>query len=137
MFVPYTPKGELARRLREVETDIEKQTGNKLKIVERSGVKLIDLLHRSDPWEGKDCERTGCILCRTKQKTGKYLEQDCHRRCIVYETWCLTCESREKKRIEENEEDDEETRNRKMREIRRFIYIEKVVKTCMSVGWNT
>ena len=33
MFVPYTPKGELARRLREVETDIEKQTGNKLKKV--------------------------------------------------------------------------------------------------------
>ena len=127
----------VARRLHEVETDIEKQTGNKLKIVERSGVKLIDLLHRSDPWEGKDCERNGCILCRTKQKTGRYLEQDCHRRCVVYETWCLTCESRDKKKIEENEEDDEETRNRKMREIRRFIYIEKVVKTCMSVGWNT
>ena len=36
MFVPYTPRGELARRLREVESDIEKQTGTKLKIVERS-----------------------------------------------------------------------------------------------------
>ena len=48
---------------------------------------------------------------------------DCHRRCVVYETWCLTCESRDKKEIEENEEYDEETRKRKMREIKRFIYI--------------
>ena len=48
MFVPYTPKGELAKRLREVETDLEKHMGNKLKIVERSGTKLIDLIHKSE-----------------------------------------------------------------------------------------
>ena len=63
MFVPYTPKGELAKRLREVENDMEKHTGNKLKIVERSGTKLIDLIHKSDPWEGQDCGREKCILC--------------------------------------------------------------------------
>ena len=123
MFVPYTPRGELARRLREVETDIEKQTGSKLKIVERSGMKIIDLLHKSDPWEGKDCERQGCILCKTKQKTGKYMGQDCHRRCIVYETWCLTCESRERRAIEENDDYDEETRKRKLREVRLHKYV--------------
>ena len=123
MFVPYTPKGELAKRLREVENDMEKHTGNKLKIVERSGTKLIDLIHKSDPWEGQDCGRENCILCATKQKTGKYLGQDCHRRCVVYETWCMTCEERDKKKIEEDEELDEEMRNRKIREMKIYKYI--------------
>ena len=123
MFVPYTPRGELAKRLREVETDMEKHTGNKLKIVERSGTKLIDLIHKSDPWEGEDCGREGCILCITKQRTGKYLSQDCHRRCIVYETWCLTCEERGIKEIEEDDTIDEEMRNRRIREMRRYNYI--------------
>ena len=123
MFVPYTPRGELARRLREVESDIEKQTGNKLKIVERSGMKIVDLLHKSDPWEGVDCERRGCILCKTKQKTGKNMGQDCHRRNIVYETWCMTCENRDKREIEENEDYDEETRKRKIREVKIYKYV--------------
>ena len=123
MFVPYTPKGELARRMREVETDMEKHTGIKLKIVERSGTKLIDLIHKADPWEGQDCGRDKCILCETKQKTGKFLSQDCHKRCIVYETWCLTCEERGRKAIEEDENLDEETRNRKMREMKVYKYV--------------
>ena len=123
MFVPYTPKGELARRMREVETDMEKHTGIKLKIVERSGTKLIDLIHKADPWEGQDCGRDKCILCETKQKTGKFLSQDCHKRCVVYETWCLTCEERGRKEIEEDETLDEETRNRKLREMKVYKYV--------------
>ena len=62
MFVPYTPRGELAKRLREAEKDLENQTGIRVKIVERTGIKMIDLLHKADPWIGKDCERQGCLL---------------------------------------------------------------------------
>ena len=32
------------------ETELEKQTGVKLKIVERTGMIIIDLLLKSDPW---------------------------------------------------------------------------------------
>ena len=71
MFVPYTVDGELARRLREAEKELGKQTGVKLKIVERGGNKLVDLLHRSDPWQGQDCQRPQCLLCKTKMVTEK------------------------------------------------------------------
>ena len=37
MFVPYTKDGELAKRLREAESELGKQTGIKIKIVERTG----------------------------------------------------------------------------------------------------
>ena len=47
MFVPYTKGGELARRFREAEEDLGRQTGMKLKIVEKTRVKLIDTLHKA------------------------------------------------------------------------------------------
>ena len=91
MFVPYTVGGELARRLKEVENHLGEQTGVKIKIVEKVGNKLVDMLHQSDPWQGTDCQREHCLPCRTKAKTEKDLRKDCTRRSVVYETWCLNC----------------------------------------------
>ena len=51
----------IAKRMRVAETSLENQTGVKLKIVERSRVKIVDILHKSDPWIGKDCERQDCL----------------------------------------------------------------------------
>ena len=62
MFCPYTPGGELAKRLREVEFDMEKSSGYKIKIVEESGEKVLDVLHSSNPWKGEDCGREKCML---------------------------------------------------------------------------
>ena len=30
-------------------------TGYRLKIVERGGTKLVDMLHKANPWAGQDC----------------------------------------------------------------------------------
>ena len=49
MFVPFTVGSELAKRLREAEAKLQEMTGYRLKIVERSGLKLEDLLLRADP----------------------------------------------------------------------------------------
>ena len=91
MFVPYTVGGELAKQLRQAEEELGARTGYKIKIVERTGTKLEDMLHKSNPWQGQDCGRPQCILCETKQKTGKNMDKDCTKRCIIYETWCMTC----------------------------------------------
>ena len=74
---------------------MEKITGFRMKVVERVGVKLEQLLHKSDPWSGKECERPNCILCKTKQETEKGLTKSCSRRNLVYETWCRICEKRD------------------------------------------
>ena len=61
----------LAKKLREVEYMMEELTGHRLKVVETAGTKIEDILHNSNPWKGKDCERKGCLLCETKGKNWK------------------------------------------------------------------
>ena len=90
IFVPYTRGSTLAKRMREAEVKLQSMTGYRLKVVERSGTKLQDILHKSDPWQGQDCERPDCLLCKTKLTTGKNTSQDCSKRSLVYETWCMT-----------------------------------------------
>ena len=45
----FTPNGELAKDLRMAEVKLAKLTGYKLKVVERAGTRLEDLLTKSDP----------------------------------------------------------------------------------------
>ena len=100
LFVPYTLGSELAKRMRAAEEKLMEMTGYKLKIVERSGTKLEEILHKADPWQGQDCGREMCMLCQTKRYTGKHLTQDCFRRSLVYETWCISCQEKEMDKIE-------------------------------------
>ena len=65
LFVPHTTDSNLAKKLREKEETLKEITGNKIKIVERAGVKLQDILVR-DPWKGRDCGRLNCFICNTK-----------------------------------------------------------------------
>ena len=103
--------------MREAENDMEKTTGYKVKVVEESGEKIMDVLHTANPWKGEDCGRDRCLLCKTKQMTGKGLKSDCSKRSIVYETWCETCLKTEIEDIdkEELEEDEKEKRKRGIR----------------------
>jgi hypothetical protein len=98
MFVPYTHGSKLAKELREVEETMEGLTGYRMKIVERGGRKLSDMLCKSNPWEGKYCVRPNCLHCDTKLRTGKHGSQSCSKRSSVYETWCVQCEEKDKVR---------------------------------------
>ena len=142
MFVPYTKGSKLKKELQEAENQLGQSTGVKLKIVERCGIKLVDILTKSNPWKGQDCLREGCLLCQTKAITGKLKTQDCRQRSIVYETRCLSCEEKCKKEIEEKygEEDDDEERKKAKEEelskIRLFKYIGETGKSCYERGWQ-
>ena len=93
-----------------------------MKIVERAGVQLQNVLTHANPWRGEDCERTNCLLCTTKMSTGKFQAQDCHKRNIVYETNCLTCESKQIEEIDKLEIDEKEKEHMK-RTAKKFKYI--------------
>ena len=99
MFVPFTKHSELANRLRENEETMESMSGYRMKIVERGGSKLVDILHKANPWAGEDCHRERCLLCITKKEGGKENSQDCKRRNCVYETTFLTCMRRQNQEI--------------------------------------
>ena len=87
MFVPFTVGTKLAKNLRDAEEKLGSMTGYRLKLVEKAGDKLEDLLTKSNRWQGMDCGRQGCLLCETKQKTESNQSQDCHTRNLVNETW--------------------------------------------------
>ena len=123
LFVPHTNGSILAKKLREAEEMMENLTGYRLKIVERSGLKLEDILHKSKPWQGQDCDRPGCLLCTTKMKTEKNLSQDCHKRNVVYETWCMLCQERDERKIEDEYNGDAQKIKSKKRQIRIHKYI--------------
>ena len=112
------------------------QSGWYLKIVERAGDSLVDLLHRSDPWSGEDCKRPTCLQCETKLKTGKNLTQDCSKRNCIYQTWCISCDEREKSRIEERAGDDEGMKKELMRKMKLFCYIGETSRSCHERSWE-
>ena len=135
MFVPFTPGSELAKRLRENEEKMTKFSKHKIKIVERAGVQLQNLLTRSNPWKGHDCTRDNCLLCFTKNKTEKNMTQECHKRNIVYETRCLTCEQLEQDRIDQLEITEQEKTNKK-KETKQYKYIGETSRSAFERGWE-
>ena len=88
LFVPQTPQGAFAKKLTELKVWLTKLSGEKTKIVERSGCTVRQLLVRSNPWAQGHCGRPPgeCPPCDTGD--GK---QSCQRRSILYETFCLRC----------------------------------------------
>ena len=135
MFVPYTTNGKLAKMLRENEERLSQLTLTKLKIVERTGTKLQDILTKSNPWQGQDCTRENCLLCHTKARTDKLTSQDCSKRNIVYETTCVTCETLARKEIEEDDLGDQEKLDKK-KKIKLFKYVGESGRSAYERGWE-
>ena len=136
MFVPYTEGSELAKRLREAEQKIQDMTGYRLKIVERAGTKLQDTLTKADPWQGMSCNRERCLLCSTKEKTGKNTTQDCTRRSLVYETWCITCYEKDLETVKQEAGEDKEKLKSLVDKIRKYKYIGETARSVFERSWE-
>ena len=93
LFVPHTNKSELSKRIRKKLKDMESISCLRVKIVERAGEKIVDALHKSNPWEDVNCGREDCIFCNgnNEKMMGK-----CKQRGVVYETLCMLCEKKRK-----------------------------------------
>ena len=89
IFVPQTPKGELAKRLQIVENKISKLTGERVKIVERGGTQVKQILVKSNPWSKGFCDRANCLPCLNGDGN-----QNCFDKNVVYQISCLECAER-------------------------------------------
>ena len=85
VFVPHTPHGELARRIKEKEAQNNQGRKIRFKIVEKSGITLEQKLRRSNPWSGERCGRQECFPCRTDEGG------DCRREGVTYSLICEEC----------------------------------------------
>ena len=72
----------MAKKMRENEITMEEMTGYRMKIVERGGIKLENLLLK-DMWEGDCCGRDTCLLCETKLRNEKAPRKSCTKRNFV------------------------------------------------------
>ena len=61
IFVYHTQFSELAKRMRKRMESLEKLGKFRVKIVERTGNKNVDILHKSNAWSLMDCERKDCL----------------------------------------------------------------------------
>ena len=86
MFVSQTFGGELAKRLQKEENKIAKMTNERVKVVERGGTTIKQILTKSNPWAAGFCSRAGCLMCENGD--GK---QNCMEKNIVYQISCLEC----------------------------------------------
>ena len=80
IFVPCTPNELLKKKYEEEIT----KSNFKIKVMERSGVKIKDILHRKDPFKKERCERIDCFVCRSGGK-GK---GSCDKENIKYKISC-------------------------------------------------
>ena len=84
IFVPATPESSLKRSLDE---DVKK-SGLRIRIVEKSGMRVKKVLQRSDPFKKRTCERECCFVCRTGGRG------PCDSFGVTYEIKCQTCEQK-------------------------------------------
>ena len=85
VFVPRTINGTLAGQIREVESEYNKYSKAKVKVVEEGGTTLVNILFKPDPWSGLECGRARCQVCKLGEG------ENCHAKSITYRNICLLC----------------------------------------------
>ena len=94
MFVEATPDDKLIRMIRRTEDKHRISDHQRIKFVSKSGVKLVNLLQRKDPFE-ENC-KDGCAPC--EDATKRHRLSHCHRTGVHYEAKCVDCDNRGKMR---------------------------------------
>ena len=87
MFVEPTKGSQLKKRIQIA----AKKNKIKLKVIEKTGTKIQNLLQRSDPFSNGRCQRNDCAICRNE------LGVNCRARGCVYEVVCAECKNLKKK----------------------------------------
>ena len=84
MFVEATPKSEYLRNVKKLVTKHKL----KIKVVEKAGQTIKQVLQRSDPYQNNTCNRDNCFVCAND------IPINCRERGIVYELRCTVCQNR-------------------------------------------
>jgi hypothetical protein len=94
LFVPPTPGGGLLRELKNREQELNKTNEYRIKIVEKGGRKVEDIMVNKNPFKAEKCTEKWCPLC-----SGKYgdLKVACNTANTGYRWICKTCQQNENK----------------------------------------
>ena len=67
VFIDRTKDGELIRRLRKTEQEMEEAIGERIKLVEKAGNPVKHQLWKADPW-GMACDDICCSVCEEEME---------------------------------------------------------------------
>ena len=118
MFIQHTQHSELARNIRERLKVIENVGILKIKLVERTGDKLVDLLHKSNAWGNEDCQRPDCWPCNSAGEDGP--KGSCRQRSVMYETYCELCGEKDETTTDEEIKEKENSPKKRKRDSKRI-----------------
>ena len=93
LFVPATPGSELANRIRLREAQLNQDPKERLKIVEKGGVKLRQILAKPDPFPKRPCDEPTCPLCKKSEFISEVsaTKIPCDTQSIGYRWTCIHC----------------------------------------------
>ena len=100
LFVPPTPGGILVKQLKEREEELNKFREDRIKIVEKGGIKVENILTKKDPFEKENCKNKVCPICTNESKKLNIL---CNSNNVGYRWVCQTCEVQNKTKVYEGE----------------------------------
>ena len=107
LFVPPTPGGALAKEMRKREEELNKLNKERIKIVEKGGIQMKQILTSKNPFQKEKCKEKWCPLCNESKNVecepkpnSKLL---CRTNNVGYRWVCLTCKSRNLDKIYEGE----------------------------------
>ena len=89
IFVEPSPNGELLKLLKETESKFPINDDERIKFIEKAGVKNISLLKVSNPFKENCLAEDNCFPCSTNDTF-----TDCNKSNIGYRIICKLCESR-------------------------------------------
>ena len=106
LFVTPTPGGVLAKELRKREEELNKNNQERIKIEEKGGLKLKDILGLKNPFKKSHCAEKSCPLC-TKSQFIDVLPTEvkipCNSNNVGYRWLCVTCKERDITKVYEGE----------------------------------
>ena len=105
LFVPPTPGGVLAKELRKREEEMNRNNSERIKIEEKGGLKIKDILTSKDPFKKSKCSQKSCPLCTDSQSvdTNPKVKIPCNTHNVGYRWSCITCQERSITKVYEGE----------------------------------
>ena len=106
LFVTPTPGGVLMKELQKRESELNKNDKERVKIVEKGGLKIKDVLCRKNPFKKTKCCQKTCPLCYESEFVTVVSEEvrvPCNTNNVGYRWSCITCQEKDTVKIYEGE----------------------------------
>ena len=94
LFVPPTPNSELAKLMQKREAELNLNSNERIKIIEKGGLKISQILTKADPFPREFCDEPKCPYCHKTifTTTPEPQKIPCNVASVGYRWECQNCE---------------------------------------------